>query len=106
MLTIDSHVREIDGIYRVGEADISLDSVVIAFKSGYSPETIRSQFPVLSLAEVYGAIAYYLENREEIERYLERQAKLWEELRRQNDLNPSPVIQRLRELRRNGQHSK
>ena len=46
--------------YRVGTTRISLDSVVIAFQQGYSPESIREQFPALTLEEVYGSIAYYL----------------------------------------------
>lgn len=49
---------------------VSLDSVVIRFEEGASPERIVHSFPTLKLSQVYGAIAYYLENQEMIRRYL------------------------------------
>jgi uncharacterized protein (DUF433 family) len=87
------------GARRVGRTRVSLDSVVIAYQLGLSPETIRQQYPALTLEEVYGAITYYLANREEVERYLERQQQLWNELRQRADQQPSPVVERLRNLR-------
>jgi hypothetical protein len=36
--------------------------VVIGFQEGESPQQIVQSFPTLTLAQVYGAIAYYLEN--------------------------------------------
>ena len=35
----------------------------MSFTEGESPETILQSFPTLTLAQVYGAIAYYLETR-------------------------------------------
>jgi uncharacterized protein (DUF433 family) len=52
-----------EGVLRVGSLGISLDSVVIAFQDGHSPETIQQLYPALSLEEVYGAVAYYLAHR-------------------------------------------
>lgn len=48
----------------------SLDSIVYAFRDGASPESIRYNFSVLTLEEVYGAIAYYLHNQKKINKYL------------------------------------
>ncbi len=96
MLTINSHVREEDGALRVGEADISLESVVLAFRDGFSPEAIQCQFPVLTLPEIYGAIAYYLENRTEVDRYLQSQARLWDDLQHEYEQDVPDVVQRLR----------
>jgi hypothetical protein len=50
---------------------VSLDSIVYAFLSGQSAEAIAQAFPVLSLEQVYGAIAYYLAHRDDIDRYLD-----------------------------------
>jgi hypothetical protein len=50
-----------------------LDSIVYAFLSGQSAESIAQSFPVLKLEQVYGAITFYLANRETIDRYLEAQ---------------------------------
>jgi uncharacterized protein (DUF433 family) len=86
------------GSLRVGSLGISLDSVVIAFQQGHSAETIQQLYPTLSLEEVYGAVAYYLANRDEVDRYLERQEQLWDQVRDRIRRNPSPVMQRLRAL--------
>jgi uncharacterized protein (DUF433 family) len=87
------------GARRIGRTRVSLDSVVIAYQQGHTPETIRQQYPSLTLEEVYGAITYYLANRDDVERYLARQQQLWDELRQRADQQPSPVVERLRKLR-------
>ncbi|MEH2332547.1 DUF433 domain-containing protein [Nostoc sp.] len=62
--------------YWLVETRISLDSIVYAFLNGESPESITQNFPLLSLEQVYGAIAFYLANRELVDAYLkESQAK-------------------------------
>jgi uncharacterized protein (DUF433 family) len=46
---------------------VSLHSLVYSFKGGDSPETIRHNFPSLTLEQVYGAIAYYLAHSEAVD---------------------------------------
>ena len=100
MIQIKAYVRQnADGAFRVGRLDLSLDSVVIAFQQGHSPEGIQEMYPALTLDEVYGAIAFYLANEGEVKEYLKRQDKLWEQLRRESLTNPSPVVARLRALK-------
>ena len=84
---------------RVGQSDVSLDSVVIAFQQGHSAETIQRLYPALSLEEVYGAIAFYLGNKDEVHQYLEQQGNRWEEVRQRVEQTPNPVVDRLRALR-------
>jgi uncharacterized protein (DUF433 family) len=57
------------GLYVAGTR-VSLDSVVICFQEGASPERIVQSFPTLKLSQVYGAIAYYLENEKTINEYI------------------------------------
>lgn len=57
------------GLYIRGTR-VSLDSVVIRFQQGASPEKIVHSFPTLKLSQVYGAIAYYLENEKAITEYI------------------------------------
>jgi uncharacterized protein (DUF433 family) len=57
------------GLYIAG-GGVSLDSVAIRFQQGASPEKIVHSFPALKLSQVYGAIAYYLENEAMINSYL------------------------------------
>ncbi|MBD2770883.1 DUF433 domain-containing protein [Iningainema tapete] len=56
--------------YWIANTRISLDSIVYAFRNGISPESIVQSFPLLTLEQVYGAIAFYLANRNEIDAYL------------------------------------
>ena len=67
------------GVMRVASTKVMLDSIVAAFCLGHSAETIQQQYPALTLGEVYGAIAYYLANQDEVDNYLKRQNELWEE---------------------------
>ena len=67
------YVEHREGFYRVAGTRVSLDSIVYAFLSGQSAESIAQSFPVLTLEQVYGAITFYLANRETIDRYLEAQ---------------------------------
>jgi hypothetical protein len=48
---------------------VRLDSIVAHFKEGRSPEQIAHSFPTVTLPRVYGAIAYYLENKTLIEEH-------------------------------------
>ena len=98
-----TYVRKTEqGALRVGELDISVDSVVIAYLQGYSAETIQQLFPALTLEEVYGAIAFYLANQAEVDQYLARQESRWQQLRQSAAASPSPVVARLRSLAQAG----
>lgn len=88
-----------DGVMRVGDCGVPIDSVIAGFEQGQTPETIRSQYPSLRLEEVYGAIAYYLAHRQEVEGYLARQDVLWDTWRKKLQQDEPPVIERLRSLR-------
>jgi uncharacterized protein (DUF433 family) len=103
MIQSKTYVRTTeDGALRVGELDISLDSVVIAYQQGYSPETVQQLYPALTLEEVYGAIAFYLANQEDVHQYLQRQGQRWQQLREPTAANPNPVVARLRSLAQTG----
>ena len=86
------------GLLRVGRAHVPMESVWIAFEQGHSPESIRSQYPVLELKEIYGAIAYGLSHPQVVGDYMERQAKLWDEGRRKSCERMSPAVKRLRSM--------
>ena len=75
------YVEQRDGGYYVAGTRVSLDSVVYGFLGGESPEGIVESFPALSLEQVYGAIAFYLGNREAIDAYLEEEETEFARLR-------------------------
>jgi uncharacterized protein (DUF433 family) len=73
--------KHADG-YWVAGTRVSLDSVILAFLEGLSPEVIVTEcFPTLTLEQVYGAITYYLAHRADIDRYLEQADAEFEALR-------------------------
>lgn len=95
-----SYVRQDEqGVYRVGDTRVMLDSVVAGFHQGLSAEAIQCQYPDLTLEQVYGAIAYYLGHQDEVDAYLDRQEQLWTDLRRRSLTKAAPVVQRLRALK-------
>ena len=76
------YIEKRDEVYWVAGTRVSLDSVVLAFLDGLSPETITAEcFPVLTLEQVYGAITYYLSHRDEIDAYLKQAETKFEGLR-------------------------
>ena len=73
------YIEQRNGGYYVAGTRISLDSVVYAFNRGDSPERILEEFPFLGkLSRVHGAIAFYLDNKAEIDKYLEETAREFE----------------------------
>lgn len=88
-----------EGGWRVGESRVSLDSVVVAYWEGRSPEAIAEDFPSLTAEHVYGAIAFYLHNKDEIDKYLAEQEVRWHELAAQSNSQNGPLLDRLRQAR-------
>lgn len=66
----------------IGDTRFPVRSVVAyVLRHGLTPEELVARFPHLSLAQVHDALAYYYDNREEIERDLAENAE--EKARRQ-----------------------
>jgi uncharacterized protein (DUF433 family) len=60
------------GAVRVGNSRITLDLVVEEYESGMTPEDMVRAYDTLVLADVYGAIAYYLSHRDAVREYMRR----------------------------------
>ena len=71
------------GVMRVGQTRVTLDSVVVAFQEGATAEEIVHQYPTLDLADVYAVISFYLRNRAKVETYLQQRQARAEQIRRQ-----------------------
>lgn len=63
------------GTIRVGATRVTLDVLLADYLGGMTPEQIVAELDTLTLADVYGAIAYYLQYRAEVDEYL-RQRKI------------------------------
>lgn len=84
----DPYVEYHNKVYRVRGTRVVLDSIVRRFWAGDAPESIVQSFPVLTLEQVYGAIAYYLRHQAHIDTYLQQaeaeEAAIVAQLRHQN----------------------
>ncbi len=74
-----------EGVILVGQTRVTLDTVVAAFQQGATAEEITARYPSLKLADVYGAIAFYLNHQPEVEDYLRQRQQYIQETRHRNE---------------------
>lgn len=97
---MEKYVEERDGGYYITGTRVSLDSIVHAFQDGESPEGILRSFPMAGpLVRIYGAITFYLENKEKVEAYLSNQERRWDALQKERSKSDDPMMNRLREVK-------
>lgn len=63
------------GRLRIDGTRITVNQIVVLYKQGYSAERIADEYPHLTMAQVYAALAHYHANQEEIEADLEAESK-------------------------------
>ena len=89
-----------DGALRIAGTRVGLSSVVAHFQEGRTPEQIAHSFPTVSLPQVYGGIAYYLENKKLIDDFFAKVDREFERrVRPLSETNPE-LFTRLEEARR------
>jgi uncharacterized protein (DUF433 family) len=95
--------RRDDGFYLVGSR-VPLDCVVREFREGQSPEAIRSDFPTLSLEQVYGAITFYLGHKDEVDNDMAARERVEDAF---SEAHPAPrdLKEKLERARRQSQTS-
>jgi uncharacterized protein (DUF433 family) len=102
--TIPKPVRLLEGVFKVGDSRVSLDSVVYAFNEGNDAAEIQRQYDSLSLAQVHAAIAYYLHNKEKVDAYIidheNKREKFWREHEAQF---PPKITREILLARKNGE---
>ena len=64
-----------------------------------TPEEIAKSYTSLSLEQVYATILYYLNNQQKINQYLTDWLEWCDRMRKEQKLNPHPVVERLRKLK-------
>src|SRR5262245_28543463 len=97
---MQDYVEQREGGYYITGTRISLDSVIYPFKNGASPESILRSFPQIgALEKVYGAITFYLANKEAVETYLRDQERLADEIGISQPPLPESLARKLRRAR-------
>ena len=77
-----------NGIVRIGQTRVTLETVVHAYQDGSTAEQILLQYSALSLADVHAVIAYYLRHTAQVDAYLAEQQRDADEIRRKIESNP------------------
>ena len=88
-----------NGAYRIAGTRVSLDSIVCSFWNGETPETIVQNFSTLQLEQIYGAVAFYLANRDEIDKYMQQGEVEFEKLSQQWRKKNVRLYEKLEEAR-------
>ena len=96
------YVEKIDHAYRLTGTRVSLDSIVYSFWRGQTAESIAQSFPVLTLEQVYGALTYYLANKDQVDAYLEGAKAEFQVLRETVHAQDPMFYQKLAEVRQRG----
>ncbi|HWE60754.1 MAG TPA: DUF433 domain-containing protein [Chloroflexota bacterium] len=67
MTTEDPYVEARGDRYYVRGHRVPLIALAVMWKDGASPETIHENYPTLSLAQVLGGLAFYLEHQDQVD---------------------------------------
>jgi uncharacterized protein (DUF433 family) len=76
------------GVIRVGDTRVRLDTIVYAFNEGYTAEEIVTQYPSLTLSDVYAVIAYYLNERQTVDEYISQRLQAAQAIRAEIESKP------------------
>jgi uncharacterized protein (DUF433 family) len=82
------YLAQEDGALRIKGTRVGLEPIVAGFQEGESPEKIAQEFPTITLAQVYGAIAYYLDNKQLIEEWMAESQRDLDRIPRLSQTNP------------------
>jgi len=80
--------QEADGTVRVTGSRVTLDTIVSAFKRGNTAEQIQDSFPSLTLSQIFGVIAWYIDHQNEAEQYLKERQTETEAIRQEIENQP------------------
>lgn len=81
-----------NGVIRVGDTRVALQSIVSAFEQGASAEEIALRYDSLTLRDVYATLSFYMAHQPEVAAYLAHQSVESLEARRQAEAR-SPFVE-------------
>ncbi len=83
------------GIPKIAGTNMKVVELILDHKGhGWSPEELHFQHPSLSMGKIHAALAYYWDNREEIEKDIDRRSRKIRKL--SETAGPSPFAARLK----------
>ena len=96
-IAMDGHIVVDDqGVARFAGSRTKVLHVILEQRAnGWSAEQLQEQFPHLSLAAIYAALAYYQDHRAQVDAQIEESRSLSRQLKA--EATEPPLIQRLRD---------
>ena len=91
-----------DSVIRITGTRVPLETVIGALEEDLTPEQIVQQYPSISLGDVYRVREHYLNNWEEIKRYLDFRLSQAQQTKQSNEARWKPDGVRDRLLSRRG----
>ena len=86
---------------RVKGTRVGIETILAAYLDwGLSPEAIAERYRTLTVEQVYATLTYYWHDPSRGDDYLRRVQEEIARQRREQDLHPTPGVQRLRSLAR------
>jgi uncharacterized protein (DUF433 family) len=82
------YVQSRDGSFYLIGSRVPLAHLVREFQQGEPPEAIRSHYSTLSLEQVYGAMAFYLGNKQEVEKDITERERVEDEFTKTHPAPP------------------
>ena len=82
---------------RIAGTRVGIETVVLDYDEGASPEEIILRYPTLSLEQIHATILYYLANQDEVQAYVKRVLQEHDEAWQEQQRNPSEFVRSLRE---------
>ena len=93
----ETYVEERNGVLYVQGTRVPLESLVWLWREGHSAEGTREGYPTLTLSQVYGAIAYYLDHHGVVDHMLADSAAQFDAQRRAAEANEPRRYSELRQ---------
>ena len=85
----DFLTQDNDGAICITGHRIGLEHLVHYYEEGYSPEMLAGEYPSLRLPTIHKVIAFYLENRIEVDAYTSKCREQLDALRAEGHAGPS-----------------
>src|SRR5690349_7071880 len=90
------HIEIKNGVPTIDGTRLKVMHLVIDQRSGLTPEQMLEAHPFLTLAQIHSALAYYYDNREEIDQEIARRQTLDKQIAREAE--KSPLQQKVRDF--------
>ena len=104
MKTIESYFDFLpEDDIRLKGTRIGIETILGHYLAGVNPELIAEWYPELSLEQIFATLTYYFAHREQIDQHMRISDEWFDAQWKQQHADPTPVVKRLRRIKRERQ---